>query len=209
MKRLITMAGALLALCLFAPLAQAQNSDEALYKRGLSAYEGGNYDAAYKIFSDLVKRHPNHAKIRYYQRNARVRALAGAPKAGLEAQLRAINIAEISLEDASLDLVFQYLSQKATELSGGKVTANFIYRGPKEEHEKGQISLKLSNVPLTEVIRYIGEMSGTHFKYEQHAIVAMPVADVPAPVAPNAKPQPADPFAPRQRGKADSLDPFA
>lgn len=209
MKRIITVAGALLAFCLFAPLAQAQNSDEALYKRGLAAYEGGNFETALKIFTDLAKRHPNHAKIRYYQRNARLRVAAGAPKPGLEAQLRAINIAEISLEDASLDLVFQYLSQKASELTGGKVTANFIYRGPKEEHEKGQISLKLSNVPLTEVIRYVGEMSGTHFKYEQHAIVAMPIGDVPAPVDQNAKPKPADPFAPRQRGRTDALDPFA
>ncbi|MFT5471020.1 MAG: tetratricopeptide (TPR) repeat protein [Verrucomicrobiales bacterium] len=208
MKRMITLASALLAFCIFAPLAQAENKDQELYGKGKAAFESGNYKVAYEVFTDLVKRHPSHAKIRYYQRNSRLKLLQVAPKAGLEAELQAIKVPEISLEDASLDLAFQFITMKATELSGGEIKANFIYKGPKDEREDPQISLKLTNVPLSEVIRYIGEMTGTHFKFEQHAIVATPIRNLAVPA--ETQPAPAktiDPFAPR--AKKDDLNPFA
>ena len=37
-------------------------------------------------------------------------------------------------------------------------------------------SPKLNNVPITEVIRYVGTLTGTKFKYEEFAIVGVPTA---------------------------------
>ena len=46
--------------------------------------------------------------------------------------------------------------------------------GTPEQRRDTLVTLSLRNVPMTEAIRYVGQLSGTHIKYEEHAIVADP-----------------------------------
>jgi hypothetical protein len=62
------------------------------------------------------------------------------------------------------------------ELTGGKLHPNFIYKGSSEDRTRPQITLRLANVPVSEVIRYVGELTGTSFAFEPHAVVGTPVA---------------------------------
>lgn len=207
-NRILTILCMALAAMIIVPASQAQQVDDRkLYEEAVTAYKARDYATAYEGFSELQKNYPTDAKIRYYFNNARMNLRASKPvRANLEAELQAIVLPEIELDGASLDVVFSFISAKADELSGGKVAANFIYKGTAEERDEPNISLRLKNVPLTEVIRYVGEISGTQFKYETHAIVGMPrrMLAVPAssdlPEPPRKNPflesnKPKDPFA--------------
>ncbi len=56
---------------------------------------------------------------------------------------------------------------------------------PKEPHDpaKTRISLKLSNVPLVEAVRYVTELARLKFKVEPHAVVIVPITEVSEPLS--------------------------
>ena len=103
--------------------------------------------------------------------------------AALEAKLAQIVIPGVMFEATHLGLVFEYLTQKSEELSGGKVVANFIYKGTDEEKTRKLVTLNLRNAPFTEVVRYVGQLTDTVFTYEEFAIVGKPAGAAPAPPA--------------------------
>ncbi|MEM7010449.1 MAG: hypothetical protein AAF585_03095 [Verrucomicrobiota bacterium] len=198
---------AVLAAAFLTPMAGADDQkkkDNEIYAEAQALFKAQKWEEAEKRFSYLAKRYPQHAKIRYFLNNVRVNKAAGKKAPGTaEDALSKIVIPQINLQDASLELVFEFLAAKVEELSGGETSVNFIYRGPQESREMQNINLRLSNIPVSEVIRYVGELSGTHFKYEPHAIVGMPRSQMAVPVA--AEPEKRnDPFAPKK-----DADPFA
>lgn len=198
---------AVLAAAFLTPMAGADDkkrTDNEIYAEAQALFKAKNWKEAEKRFAYLAKKHPQHAKIRYFLNNSRLNGRVDRVPAGtVEGDLSKIVLPQINLEDASLELVFEFLTSRVKELSGGATNVNFIYRGPQESREMQNINLRLSNVPVTEVIRYVGELSGTHFKYERHAIVGIPRSEMAVPVA--AEPaKPSDPFAPRK-----DPDPFA
>jgi hypothetical protein len=142
-----------------------------------AAYEAGEYEQAAEGFRQVLKYQPGYVYARKYlvQTEAKIKA-GGDPKATLESKLAKLKVPSVAFEDASLEAVMAFLSQKSDELSGGKVVANFIYKGSSEEKKSTTLSLKLSNVPMTDVIRYVGQLTNTKFKYEEFAVVGIPTA---------------------------------
>ena len=210
MKKFTILLLTFFAALALAPLASAQSeSDRNLYVDAVSDFKSARYEEAVQKFAILVRKYPKDAKLRYYLNNSRLRLIDNqVPKGTVEAELSQVVLPKFQVQGASLDLVFDYLSAKATELSDGKVKANFIYKGTQDERERQNISLNLTNIPITEVIRYVGEITGTHFDYEKHAIVATPRANLAVPAGQaDTKPANKDPFAPKQSG--DPFDPFA
>lgn len=49
-----------------------------------------------------------------------------------------------------------------------------LYKGSNADKESKMVTWKLGNVPMTEVIRYVGQLTGTKFKYEEYAVVGIP-----------------------------------
>ena len=144
------------------------------YRNARVAEKEGDYRTAIAIYEALVSQYPRDPKLRAALAQARLAAREGAPKGILEAKLKVVILPEVEFSDVDLDSVFLYLSQKTEELTGGKLRPNFIYKGSVEERTRPQITLRLSNVPVSEVIRYVGELTSTVFVYEPHAIVGTP-----------------------------------
>ena len=67
----------------------------------------------------------------------------------------------------SVDKALNYLKQKVTESTGGQLKPNFIVKGI----PKGKITLDLGDLPASEVLRYIAELSGYQLSYDPHAAV--------------------------------------
>ncbi|MEM0967726.1 MAG: hypothetical protein AAGJ31_00120 [Verrucomicrobiota bacterium] len=177
----------LLASLLFIPgLTLAQDSVQQAYQAGVKAYQEENWALAVKLLQD-VHRKTGNPRVEFYLRNARMRMKAGEPSVSLESKLRQILIPQVSFEEADLETVFAYLTQKTRELSQGKVNANFIYKGTRDERTHPHITLQLSNVPVADVISYVGQLSNTSFKYEKFAVVGTPtqlaLPTVPEPVS--------------------------
>lgn len=154
---------------------QAQADPKQDYQAAKAAETEGDYRTAISIYEGLVAQFPQDPRLRASLARARLAAREGAVKVTLESKLKSVVIPQVEFKDADLDSVFLFLIQKTEELSQGKVKPNFIYNGSAEQGNRAQITLRLTNVPVTEVIRYVGQLTSTSFVYEAHAVVGTPL----------------------------------
>ena len=140
-----------------------------------AAFNAGEYEKAAVGFRKVLKYQPGYVYARKYLAQTEGLIKQGKkPSASLEDKLAKLKVPSVEFDNANLESVLLFLSQKANEISGGKVVANFIYKGPNEDKKLKTITLKLSNVPMTVVIRYVGQLTNTRFKYEEFAVVGVP-----------------------------------
>ena len=170
---ILTLAGAFVFL---APGdCHAQLSARDAYNKGLQLYKAQNYEEALKMFEAVQRAKPSDPYARSYISKCKTAIAQNlGSKNNLEANLAKIVVPQINFKDAPIGDVLDYLTSRAHELSGGKIVANFIYKGTAEQRQQTLISLNLRNVPMTEAIKYVGQLSRTRFLYEEHAIIADP-----------------------------------
>ncbi len=155
----------------------AQNSmtPQQMLLAAQEAEKSGNFVQANAYYRDLVRQYPQNPRIRAALARTTLAIREGTTGNTLETQLKQIIVPSVEFAQTDLDTALNYLRQLAKELSGGKVVPNIIYKGTEEERKSVTVTLRLASVPFTDVIRYVGELSNTRFKYEKHAIVGTPV----------------------------------
>ena len=177
----------LFAAALLSPAASGQGSLQSRYNEGVVLYNAGKYGEALIVFEEVLARRPDFVYARNYAAKAKtLLAREAGPKNDLEGRLARLIIPEINFADAPLGDVLDYFAARATELSGGSVAANFIYKGTPEQRQNTLITLSLRSVPLTEAIKYVAQLSRSKVKYEEHAVVVEPHQETPAQAAPAA-----------------------
>lgn len=155
-----------------------------VFNEAKAAYNAQNYEKAAVGFRQVLKYQPGYIYARKYLTLTEQKIREGGKvPVSLESKLAQLKIPSVEFAETNLGAVLTYLSQKSGEVSGGKVVANFIYKGPADDKQTKTVTLRLSNVPLTEVIRYVGQLTGTKFKYEEFAVVGIPGATVLREVA--------------------------
>jgi hypothetical protein len=173
-----TVFAALAALWVVAPIGSAFGQGKTiqqLFRESEKLYEAQQFEEALKGFEAIVRKEPRFAHARSYAAKCREAIAAGArPTRSLEGQLAQITLDNVEFVEADLASVFEYLSLRSEELSGGKVVPNFIYKGSDEQKRKTTVTLKLRNIPLTRVIDYVGQLTGIRFTYDEFAVVASP-----------------------------------
>jgi len=179
MKNFLTSLFALLMPMVFiagTPAQAQQQSVQQVYNQAVKDYEAQNFDAAKAGFQKVLRSRPGYVYARNYLAKTE-KALKNPPPPTdtLEKQLAGIIVPKFTFEDATLGDIMRYLTQKSDELSEGKVVANFIYKGPPADRDNKALTLNLANLPMTEVIRYVGLQTGTRFTYEKYAVVGTPV----------------------------------
>lgn len=167
------VAGVTVAMMMSLSLAAPGNLQQ-VFNTAKAAYEAGRYEEAAAGFRKVLKYQPSYVYARKYLTQTEVQMKKGKVAVSLEGKLAKLNVPSVEFDNASLGTVMAYLTQKSTEISDGKVVANFIYKGSNEDKESKMVTLKLGNVPMTEVIRYVGQLTGTKFKYEEYAVVGIP-----------------------------------
>ncbi len=158
------------------PAQAQQQSVQQVYDQAVKDFDAQNFEAAKAGFQKVLRSRPGYVYARNYLAKTEI-ALKNPPPSTdtLEKKLAAIVVPKFTFEDATLGDILRYLTQKSDELSGGKVVANFIYKGPAADRENKALTLNLANLPMTEVIRYVGLQTGTRFTYEKYAVVGTPV----------------------------------
>jgi len=159
---------------LMSTLMAAPSNLQQVFNDAKADYDAENYEKAAVGFRKVLKYQPSYVYARKYLTQTEALLKKGKTVVTLESKLSQLEVPSVEFDNASLGTVMSYLSQKAAEVSGGKVVANFIYKGPREDKESKMVTLKLGNVPMTEVIRYVGQLTGTKFKYEEYAVVGIP-----------------------------------
>ena len=145
-----------------------------VYEQAQKDLAEGRIQQAQQGFALVLEHSPNFIYARKGLADCAAALKNPAPKQDPLSQLSTLIVPSIEFDNATLGTVIEYVSQKAEELSGGKITPNFVFRGTAEEKEKLTVSMKLRNTPLSEVLRYAGQVTGARFANEQYAIVCLP-----------------------------------
>jgi len=182
MKTFLISFSTFLLTLLVVPLALAQSSDlKQTYQEGLAAYQAQNWKVAVEKFTEVLRRTGN-PRVRFYLRNAQLKLAEGEPSVSLEKKLSQVIIPSIEFEETPVPVALEYLRAKTVELTEGEIRPNFIYKADRNAPSPPTVTLRLSSIPVSEVIRYIGDLSRTRFRYEAHAVVGMPMhLEVPEP----------------------------
>lgn len=155
----------------------------AIYQQGRAAFYKGDFVTAKEHLSKVAAAAPNHAEtqnlLRYIQANAK--NAAQSP----ERSYAAVILPKVEMTDVTLPDALDGLRLLTQNASQGKVTPNIIVKGTQVKETK--FSLTLANVPLTEALQYIAQLSGGKLTYDKHAaVISDPAqAEVPNAAAPS------------------------
>ncbi len=166
----------LIALALLVPCVSANaQSFKATYDEGVRLYDAGDYEGALARFELAVRANPRSPHARSYMIKSKSAVARGlGSKKNIETDLAKIIIPQVNFKEAPIGDVLEYLAARTEELTEGKLRPNIIYKGTPEQRQNTLITMSVRNVPVTEAIRYVGQIGRTHFKYEEHAVVADP-----------------------------------
>lgn len=164
--------------CLFAFLAApvdgvaAGKSTQQLFEEGKSALYAGDKAKARELLQEVLRRDPRHNLAQIYLTKAAEPVKAEVST--IEGQMAKVMVPSVEFSDANLGDVLEYISEKTDQLTNGSFRPNIVYKGERAELDAKKVTLKLSNIPMLEVLRYVGDVTGTEFKYTKYAIEGMP-----------------------------------
>jgi len=89
-----------------------------------------------------------------------------------------IKIDSVEFQDADLPTVLDFLGEKARENNG--TPANFLLYDPLGEirQRNPQVSLSLKDIPLSQVLKYVSDLSGTSVQVDAHAALFLQKKDL-------------------------------
>jgi hypothetical protein len=173
MKRLPCSFLCLLACLLAVDSARADSTREIL-AQAQNEYRQGDLTAAKKDFKIALQLDPRNQTAINFLRQIAVTEKAGGASPGPEKQSAGVVIPKIEIKEASLASVLDVLKADVAKATNNKVAVNFVLQVPPDIQQKA-LTLSLSNIPLSEALRYIGSLAGVQFSFEKYAIVVKPV----------------------------------
>jgi len=166
-------------------------SEQDLLNEAQRAYLQGDVDAAKQKFNLVVEMDPhNMIAQRYLGMIAVQEKSSDNPGASREKQLSNLILPHVDLKDASFSTALDYLKQSAAKL--GQKDVSFVVQVPPDVAAAKTVTLSLSDIPFTEVLRYLGQLTGFKFTIDKYAIVVKQPEAVSEPSA-SAAPSPATP----------------
>jgi len=147
---------------------------QSLYNSGLVAMQQGKEAEARSAFTDVLKLQPGHGHARYQL----TQLTANVAKVNLrkrEALFATTILKEINFNKATLAETLEALDLFAAEATEKKFTPNFVVQDPTGKLDEKTITLKMTNVPLSGILKYVTELTGTTIRYDAHATVFRPV----------------------------------
>jgi hypothetical protein len=141
---------------------------ENTYRAAIRDYEGKNYEAAEKKLLAILKQDPDHVGARSIL-NYVYTAMKQDPGRTMRGQFQRTVIPKVDFDQAPLDAVIEFLRTKTREISKGKITPNILIQS--QELKTRPVTLRADNLPLSEVLFYVGQTAGLDFRYEKFSVV--------------------------------------
>jgi hypothetical protein len=199
-------------LAAFAPTSvRAADDVYVSYEEGRAAFNAGQFEIAREKLAYVLSKAPDHLPTRAML--AQIEAQLGPNNTMLRKSYEKVIIDKVEFADVTVDEALQALRMLSLKASQNKIAPNVIVKSP--DIGKKVISLNLTQVPLTEVLNYVAQLSGSRIVYDKNAVVIGSIADIrPASSAPGSVPPlptaPSKPAGTRQALNRDSLqDPFS
>ncbi len=169
-------AAALLAAFFLAAVAPATAAEDlnAVYQQGRAAFYQGDFAKADQLLSRVAAANPRHQETNNML--AYIRANHKAKDVTLQKQYEALILPKVEFGDVTLSEALEGLRALAKNASNGKVVPNIIVRG--EELAQRKVSLSLANIPLSEALNYVTQLTNTRASYDKHAVTISALSDV-------------------------------
>ncbi len=173
-RRLIgaTVIGMAAFLCAHLAAAAEPKDVATLFQQGRAAYYKGDFETARLLLTQVAALKPDH-----FETKALLASIDSQLKSGssLRKTYGSVTIPKIDFTDVTVAEALQALSAMAKNVSGGKVTPNFIVRNP--DLGRKPVTLNLTNIPLTDAIDYLAQLAGGKATYDRHAVVLSPLTE--------------------------------
>lgn len=153
---------------------QAAEDMNAVFQQGRAAFYRGDFATAQQLLARVAAVNPRHPET--VNMLAYIKANGKLTDPTLERQYAAIILPKVEFSEVTLSEALEGLRMLAKNASGGKVTPNVIVRG--EDVAQRKLSINLSNVPLTEALNYVGQLTNTRLTYDKHAVIISSMADL-------------------------------
>lgn len=160
----------MLSLACAAPTLHAQTAAD-LMTEGQRAYSAGDMETAKAKFQLVLEVERNHKTARNYLRMIQAAEARAGVGGVLQKQLQTVVLPKVELRDTTFGATLDYLKQQTAKASDGKVNVSFVSQLPADFMNTQTVTLNLAQVPLTEVLRYVGDLAGVQFSIEKHAVV--------------------------------------
>ena len=149
-------------------------STQELLTQAQVAYQRGEIEKAKKLFTAVVQADPGNPTAIGF-----LRKIAGEEKnkpgtSSIQKQMETLMIPKVEFKEATLGSVLDFLKQTAAKVSDGKAAVNFVVQLPEDQVKTKTVTLSLTNVPMSEVLRYLGGLADVDFSYEKYAILVKP-----------------------------------
>ncbi|MEZ5384130.1 MAG: hypothetical protein R3F13_01305 [Prosthecobacter sp.] len=146
----------------------------AVFKQGRAAFYRNDYATAYQLLSRVAAANPKHTETNNML--AFIRANHKIDEGTLKKQYDAVMLPKVDMQDVTLAEAIDGLRVLSKNASGGKVTPNFMIKGADLGERK--LTLALNNIPLTEALTYITQLTNTKATYDKHVVIITGMADV-------------------------------
>jgi len=169
-----------LAAAVLAPLSASADVATEMLKEARAAFASGDLNTAKAKLETVRSVDPKNPAAAALLKQILIQQSGGG---GTEAMLSRVIVPKVEFKDAQLTAVLGALRQQGERLTGGKIVPNFVAQLP-EEQANQPITLNLSNIPYTEVLKYVGSLANVSFTYDKYAILVKPAGaakTVPAP----------------------------
>lgn len=154
--------------------ATADQLADALYARGLSAEKNNNAMAAIATYQVVLRAKPDHAGA--MERMSALKSHLPPPDSMI--------IPQTSMNNATLEEALEYLRIKSRVADSFGYGVDIIQIAPTNG---SSITLDLRRVPLRDALRYITELSGMKFSWENRRVVVRALNAKPAPLVATAE----------------------
>jgi len=173
MKALQSALCAFVALSLCGAPVQAADAVSQLLAEAQAAFLRGDLPAAKAKFQSVKALDPKNATATGFL--AKIAVQEAAVSGSQEKQLAKLIMPKVEFKEATLTATLDFLKQSVNKLSDGKQAVNFVVQLP-EGQAHAPVTLSLTNVPFTEVLKYLGSLAGVSFIYDRYAITVRPAA---------------------------------
>ncbi len=162
----IAGAAAVCMICLVPATPSRGNEMEAVFQQARTLYYQGRYKEAKPLLMQVVAADPRHTQSQAMLARIKLEEKQGPTLADQLAAvtLRKVEFAEVTVPEALEGL--KALSKNATD---GKVVPNFLVHNG--DAMTKTITLNLENIPLSDAIKYVSQLSGTVCRYEKNVVV--------------------------------------
>ncbi len=146
----------------------------AVFQQGRAAFYRNDYATAYQLLSRVAAANPKHTETNNML--AFIRSNHKIDEGTLKQKYATVILPKLDMQDVTLAEAIDGLRTLSKNASGGKVTPNLMIKGADIGERK--LTLALSNIPLTEALNYITQLTNTKATYDKHVVILSGTADV-------------------------------